>query len=191
MIKKRELGLVFGIFIILASLIPLPTVQAEPPTTRPADNRVLMLEDFEKPTDLPEGLKIVDASTVKPLAASSKIAELGGQTSFSGFDVPVGAKMLHVSFKRLFLVEPTSGCSAHFTRQYVRFNTTGEQRFGEGLRAPLTDSDAGKWTDIKADIPVADGATSVTLLEMSNIVEGGNEGYKNPVYIDDVKVAWD
>jgi hypothetical protein len=106
-------------------------------------------------------------------------------------EVPPGMLHLVIEYDRLFKEPPGVRVHTHYTRQWIRFDTTGEQRHGEHTRFALEDADARKWHKVRIEIPIPEGARRVTAGELTNVAEQPEEGYENPVYIDNLRAYFE
>lgn len=180
--------------VLLAGIARLDAAEPAAPATAPSVPATppLATDDFENGTSFNAAMQVVDVSSVTPPGKGSKTGKLGpGFAIRGGFALPTGAKLLQIQYDRLFTENPDGKCSAHFVRQYVRFNNKGEERFGQANRSYLRAVDANRWLRVTVKIPVPEGATSVTLMELANVVEGAKGGYAGPIYIDNLQITAD
>lgn len=105
--------------------------------------------------------------------------------------IPAGARQVVIQYDRLFHNAPGKDVSTHYTRQFLRFDNTGEDRHGESQRFVLSDDGAGKWSQIKHEIPIPQGASKITLGELANIAERATANYDNPVFIDNLRIHFE
>ena len=158
-------------------------------STTPAVSSATVEEDFEGGQSVLPGIKVLPMPKPPLASGGARVGEMPAIAWLSGFDLPAGAKKVTIEYDRLFLKSPEGQCRTHYTRQYVTFDTTGDQRWAQEERSAVNAQDAGKWTHVRVEITVPEGARRVKGGEVNCIAENAKPGYDNPVYIDNFRVT--
>jgi hypothetical protein len=172
---------------------PSPVSQTVAATAGDAQPHDILLEDFEGGSTTLRGVQIVPMPQPALPDGGRFVGQLRQTNGLpvNGVAVPPGATHVAIFYDRLFQQAPGDRVHTHYTRQYLRFNSTGDQRHGEHQRFVLRDEDAGKWTKIECRIAIPAGAARITGGELANIAERPADGYDNPVSIDNLRIAFE
>ena len=161
--------------------------------TQELNDDIIAIETFEG------GQSIVPKITPRPMpkpalpGGGEFVGELsrGNPLPFlNGKAIPEGAKAVVISYDRLYLQNPAGRCRSHYTRQYLRFDSTKTKRHGQHDRFRLNKDDVGRWTRVEKKIDIPQDATKVITGVIANVIEKPDEDYKNPVYVDNLTVRF-
>ncbi len=161
----------------------------------PADEKLVFEEDFESgSTEIPK-VRVVDMPSPALVHGGEKVGVLEKihqlRPILGRRPIPPGSQHVVIRYDRLFLEAVPPEVRHHFTRQYVIFNSSPEERHGESQRFYFSNSKVGVWDEIRIEIPIPEEAQDILNIEIANLTGEGSEGYSNPVFIDNLSIYFE